>query len=157
MTTTRPTSETESTDRVARNLAVMKAADTAFNERDIDGAMALHHPDVVVHVPNSAEPSVGAAHRADFEVFLRAFPDIHIENDPYPIQFGQGDWITAVTHIKGTFTGELIGPDGKVIPPTGKSFDVPMATIARIENGLLVEEHAFIDQTLLFRQIGVAA
>jgi len=154
MTTPR-TSEAESTDQVARNLAVMKAADTAFNNRDIDAAMALHHPDVVVHVSGNPGPSLGAAHRADFDAFLRAFPDAVIENDPYPIQFGQGDWITAVTRIRGTFSGELVGPDGKVIPGTGKPFDVGMTTIARIENGLLVEERAFVDQALLFQQIGL--
>ena len=38
-------------------------------------------------------------------------------SDPYPIQFGTGDWITVVTNATGTFTGEMTLPDGTVIPP----------------------------------------
>jgi hypothetical protein len=36
---------------------------------------------------------------------LRIFPDMHVYSDPYPIQFGSGDWITVVTNATGTFTG----------------------------------------------------
>ena len=28
-------------------------------------------------------------------------------SDPYPVQFGGGDWITVVTNAAGTFTGEM--------------------------------------------------
>jgi len=44
---------------------------------------------------------------------IRVFPDIHVYNDPYAIQFGRGDWITVITRAIGTFTGEMILPDGK--------------------------------------------
>jgi hypothetical protein len=43
---------------------------------------------------------------------------------PYAIQFGSGDWITVVTRVTGTFNGRMIVPDGKVIAPTGKKFDL---------------------------------
>ena len=45
-------------------------------------------------------------------------------NSPHTIQFGAGDWITVVTNATGTFTGQMTLPDGTVIPPTGKAFDV---------------------------------
>jgi hypothetical protein len=49
------------------------------------------------------------------------FPDIHVDNDSYPIQFGSGDWITVITRCTGTFSGEMTLPDGNAIAPTGKS------------------------------------
>ena len=55
---------------------------------------------------------------------LRIFPDMHVYSDPYPVQFGGGDWITVVTRATGTFTGQMTLPDGTVIPPTGKPFDL---------------------------------
>jgi hypothetical protein len=30
-----------------------------------------------------------------------------VYSDPYPIQFGSGDWITVITKATGTFTGEM--------------------------------------------------
>jgi hypothetical protein len=48
----------------------------------------------------------------------RIFPDVHVYNDPYPIQFESGDWITVITRTTGTFTGEMILPGGKAIAPT---------------------------------------
>jgi hypothetical protein len=41
---------------------------------------------------------------------------------------GSGDWITVITHATATFTGEMVLPDGTVISPTGKAFDVEFGT-----------------------------
>jgi hypothetical protein len=49
------------------------------------------------------------------EQMFRIFPDVHVNNDPYPIQLGGGDWITVITRATGTFTGEMILPDGQVV------------------------------------------
>jgi hypothetical protein len=43
-----------------------------------------------------------------------------------------------------------------VIPGTGKSFEVDLATTARWEAGLMVEERVFWDSALLAQQIGLA-
>jgi hypothetical protein len=37
--------------------------------------------------------------------FFRIFPDVHVHNAPYPVQFGSGDWITVISRATGTFTG----------------------------------------------------
>src|SRR5207237_5265421 len=58
-----------------------------------------------------AEPVYGKeAHAAAMQQMLRIFPDMHVYSDPYPIQFGSGDWITVVTNATGTFTGEMTLP-----------------------------------------------
>jgi hypothetical protein len=87
---------------------------------------------------------------------LRIFPDVHVENDPYPIQFGSGDWITVVTRATGTFAGEMRLPDGTVIAPTGKAFDLNFATTARWEGDTMIEEYVFWDSALQAQQIGLA-
>src|ERR1700691_4895695 len=96
------------------------------------------------------------AHAAMIQQMIRVFPDIHVHNNPYPIQLGSGDWITVITRATGTFTGEMIMPDGKVIAPTGKSFDLDFATTAKWEGDLLLEEFVFVDPALRAKQIGLA-
>jgi hypothetical protein len=86
----------------------------------------------------------------------RIFPDVHVFNDPYPIQFGSGDWITAITRTTGTFTGETILPDGKVIAPTGKAFDLDFTTTTRWVGDLLIEEFALWDSARQAQQIRIA-
>ena len=77
--------------------------------------------------------------------FLRIFPDMHVYSDPYPIQFGSGDWITVVTNATGTFTGEMTLPDGTVIPPTGKAFDVEFGQTTKWDGDQLIVISAFYD------------
>jgi len=47
-------------------------------------------------------------------------------------------------------------PDGSSIPPTGKSFKLPMCTIGIWENGVMIEEHLFWDNQAFMKQIGLA-
>jgi hypothetical protein len=79
-----------------------------------------------------------------------------VYSDPYPIQFGTGDWITVVTNSTGTFTGEMTLPDGTVIPPTGKAFDVEFAQTTKWDGDQLIVISAFFDAALQRRQIGLA-
>ena len=148
---------TENTSRTAHLLALMKKGDDAFNARDLAGVDAVHHPDMVAHITGVPEPIYGReAHSAAMAQLLRMFPDIYVHSDPYPIQFGSGDWITVVTNVTGTFTGEMILPDGKVIAPTGKAFDVEFAQTTKWVGDQLIVISAFWDAALLAQQIGLA-
>ncbi len=145
------------TSRTAHLLDLMKKGDDAFNSRDVVAMNAMQHPDIVAHIMGIAEPINGReAHAAMIKQMVRTFPDIHVHNDPYPIQLGSGDWITVITHATGTFTGEMILPDGTVIAPTGKAFDLEFATTAKWEGDLLLEEFVFVDPALRAKQIGLA-
>jgi hypothetical protein len=65
-------------------------------------------PDALRRRPRSAKPIKGRkAHAAMIQKMISVFPDIHVHNDPYPIQFGSGGWITVITRATGTFTGEM--------------------------------------------------
>jgi hypothetical protein len=147
---------TDSASRTARLLALMKQGDDAFNSRDFAAMNAVHHPGMIAHIPGNAEPIRGrAAHAAAMEQFFRIFPDVHVGNDPYPIQFGTGDWITVITRTTGTFAGEMIRPDGQVIAPTGQAFDVEFSQSVRWEGDQVIEILAFWDSALQAQQIGV--
>jgi hypothetical protein len=87
---------------------------------------------------------------------FRAFPDVHVRNDPYPVQFGSGAWMTVVTRVTGTFSGELVLPDGATIPGTRKSFDLIFSTTARWDGDQLAEEWVFWDSAAMAGQIGLA-
>ncbi len=145
------------TNRTAHLLALMKKGDDAFNARDFAAMDAVHHPDMIAYVTGNAEPIYGrAAHAATMRQMFRIFPDVHVYNDPYPIQFGSGDWITVVTRNTGTFTGEMTLPDGKVIAPTGKAFDVEFVQTVKWDGDRIVEIAAFWNAALQAKQIGLA-
>ena len=143
------------TSRTAHLLELMKKGDDAFNARDFAAVDAVHHPDMVAFITGNAQPIYGrVAHAAAMQQMLRIFPDVHVHNDPYPIQFGTGDWITVVSRVTGAFTGEMILPNGKVIAPTGRAFDIEFGQTTKWDGNLLAEISAFWDAGLQARQIG---
>ena len=144
------------TNRTEHLLELMTRGDDAFNARDFEAVDAVHHPDMIAFITGLAEPVYGReAHAAAMQQFLRSFPDMHVDT-PYPIQFGTGDWITVVTHATGTFTEEMTRPDGTVIPPTGKAFDVELGQTTKWDGDRLIWISAFWDSALQAKQLGLA-
>jgi hypothetical protein len=47
----------------------------------------------------------------------------------------QGDWTCSIAKFTGTMKGPMQGPNGEVIPPTNKSFEVEFCTVAHWVNG----------------------
>jgi len=145
------------TSRTEHLLALMKKGDDAFNSRDVAGMNKTHHPDIIAHVMGIAKPIKGRkAHAAMIQQMISTFPDIRVHNDPYPTQFGSGDWITVITRATGTFTGKMTLPNGKMNAPTGKAFDLDFSTTARWEGDELIEEYVSVDPALRAQQIGLA-
>src|SRR2546422_3005417 len=106
--------------RTAQLLALMTKGDDMFNARDFAALDAVHHPDMIAYIPGNAQPIYGrSAHAVAMRQPVQIFPDIHVHT-PYPTQFGSGDWLTVVTRATGTFSGEMVLPNGKVIAPPGK-------------------------------------
>ena len=148
---------THEATRTAHLLELMKLGDDAFNSRDVAAMDAVHHPGMVAHIAGNPQPLFGrAAHAAAMEQFFRIFPDVQVENDPYPVQFGSGDWITVISRTTGTFTGEMTLPDGTVIPPTGKGFELDFGQIVKWDGDAVTEIFAFWDTALQAQQIGLA-
>jgi hypothetical protein len=146
-----------STNRTTYLLALMKKGDDAFNSRDFAAMDEIHHPDMITYITGLAEPIYGrTAHAAAMKQMLRIFPDVHVYNDPYPIHFGSGDWITVITRTTGTLTGEMTPPDGKVIAPTGKAYDTEFSQTSKWDGDQLIVISAFWDSAMQARQLGIA-
>jgi SnoaL-like polyketide cyclase len=147
---------TRNASRTENLLALMTKGDDLFNARDWPALDEVHHLNMIAYVTGSAEPIYGRdAHDAAMQQLVRMFPDIRVHT-PYPIQFGGGDWITVVTNVTGTFTGEMTQPDGAVIQPTGKAFDLEFAQTSKWDDDQLVVISAFWDAAQQAKQLGLA-
>ena len=140
------------------NTERMQQTDDAWNGRDWDAFDMLHDPECVVYWPGrEADPTRGGQdHRAEAIAFCDAFPDNKVKNRPYDVLFGEGDFTCFVTRFTGTFTAPMKQPDGSVIEPTGKSFDVLYSTAAKWRDGRIIEEYLFWDNGTFLRQVGLA-
>jgi hypothetical protein len=133
----------------------MTKGDDLFNARNWQALDDVHHKDMIAYVTGSAEPIYGRdAHGGAMQQLVGMFPDIRVHT-PYPIQFGDGDWITVVTNVTGTFTGDMTLPDGNLIPPTGQTFDLEFAQTSKWDGDLLTVISAFWDAALQAKQLGL--
>jgi len=139
----------------AHNMELMQTLDDAWNAQDMDTFSARHKNDVVVRWPGKAPTHGVADHRQESLEFFKTFPDQTVHNRPYKTLFASGDWTCSIARFTGTMKGSMKGPDGKDIPPTNKPFDVDFCTVARWDEGQIVEENLFYDLVTFMKQIGL--
>ena len=60
-----------------------------------------------------------------------------------------------VTNVTGTFTGKMTQPDGTVVPPTGKAFDLEFGQTSKWDGEQLTVISAFWDAAVLAKQTGL--
>lgn len=119
---------------------------TLFNE--------IHAPDVKVVWPDGRQTIGIEQHDKDIMAMFVYAPDTKIT--VHPIKFGSGEWTAATGIMKGTFSQPMPLSNGSSIPPTGKEFNLTMATIARWnEDGRIDEEYLFWDNAEFMKQIGL--
>ena len=141
---------------VEEDMRLMQTLDDAWNSQDWDTFEKRHSENTAVYWPGQPEPTRGRhAHHDEAVDFFKTFPDNPLVNRPYKIFFGQGDFTCSVADFTGTMKGPMKGPDGKMISPTNKRFHVEFCTVARWENGEIVEERLFDDLVALMQQIGL--
>ena len=141
---------------VKENLELMKTLDDAWNSQNWEVFRKRHSEDTAVFWPGQPNPTNGRHnHEVESKEFFKTFPDNHIVNNPYKISFGEGDWTCSIADFTGTMKGPMKGPDGKIIPPTNRSFKVEFCTVAHWENGEIVAERLFYDLVGLMKQIGL--
>jgi steroid delta-isomerase-like uncharacterized protein len=138
---------------VEENLRVAEAAAKALNDRDLDRFESLHLNSVIQRDPMNAEPIKGVkAIRAGIEPFLKAFPDSHLVTER---TFGAGDWIAQQGVFLGTHKGPLETPDGQIIPATNRAVRMPIALVARLEDGKFAETNVYYDLAGFMTQLGL--
>jgi predicted small secreted protein len=127
---------------------------TVFSNQEWTRLHESHAKDIKVYWPDGHMTQGIEKHIEDLKAMFVYAPDTRIKQ--HPIRFGAGKF-TAVTGVfEGTFTKPMPIGNGKFIQPTGKAFNMPMATIGIWENGMMVEEHLFWDNQTYMRQIGLA-
>ncbi len=139
-----------------RNMQLMQTLDDAWNAQDMGTFDKRHRKEVVVRWPGKTPTNGIDAHHQEAIDFFKTFPDQHLVNRPYRVFFANGDWTCSIAHFTGTMTGPMQGADGKVIPPTGKGFDVDFCTVAHWDkDGQIIEENLFYDLVTFMHQIGL--
>ena len=128
---------------------------TVFSNQEWARLHESHSDDIKVYWPDGHMTEGIGVHIEDLKRLFVHAPDTRIKL--HPIRFGSGN-LTAVTGVfEGTFTKPMPIGNGKFIPPTGKAFKMPMATIGIWgPDGTMHEEHLFWDNQTYMRQIGLA-
>ena len=139
-----------------QNMHLMQTLDDAWNAQDLDVFVQRHKPDVIVRWPGQPPTHGIEAHKDEAIQFFKTFPDQHLDNRPYRVFFASGDWTCSIARFTGTMTGPMLGPGGVEIPPTGKSFEVDFYTVARWDNGQIVEENLMYDLVTFMKQLGLS-
>ncbi len=135
--------------------AIVRKVFDAFNDRDFDRIDAMVSEDFEL-VDFAADGQVFRGPqglREWHQVFLTAFPDAKVELANV-VAAGEEGWVFIEQTGRGTHTGPLVGPSG-TIPPTGRSIELPIGQLFRVENGKIALMHAYYDGATLMRHLGL--
>ncbi|WP_426120368.1 ester cyclase [Kocuria sp. LHG3120] len=126
----------------------------ALNRHDATAYVGFYGADAVVYTSTAQEPVRGTAViQREIQQWFTAMPDMMLQLEELLV-----DGATAVSRFQlvGTHTGPMATPSGEV-PPTGKRVSMPMAVFSREgEDGLIVEEHRYLDMMGFLQQLGLA-
>jgi hypothetical protein len=79
-----------------------------------------------------------------------------IDNGPYPVVFGQGDWTCTVSRLTGTMNDSMADLNGNMIQPTNQPFEIEVCVVTCSKNGEIVEQKVFYDLIGMQKQIRVS-
>ena len=138
----------------AANIATFDTLDfDVFSNQKWDRLHESHADDIIVSWPDGHDTKGIGVHIEDLKKLFVHAPDTAIKI--HPVRIANGEW-TAVTGVMtGTFTKPMTAPDGTVIQPTGKSFKLPMATIAHWKDGKMDHEWLYWDNATYMSQMGI--
>lgn len=123
--------------------------DEVINGGNVDLMDELMSADFLEHdeFPGIGEGREGA--KQFFTMMRTAFPDLKCSVDDL---IEEGDKVVARATISGTQKGEFLG-----MPPSGKSFKLPMIDIVRFADGKAVEHWGAMDSGAMMEQLGAGA
>ena len=126
---------------------LLEVQERAFGQRDLAAMMAPYADDCVLE-SRLAGTVTGAAAIAQVALaWFSAFPDATQSTEEVLIEGDRVVWLVTMT---GTDTGGFMG-----LPPTGKTFKLPMVFIYTLKNDKVVHERRIYDFTGMLIQIGV--
>ena len=123
-----------------------------LSDHQFERTRPLFADDVVTIMPG-APPMHGVEPFMQYgDVFLSAFPDLHIELRNC---VEQGDAVIAEADLTGTHTGPLRTPNGGEIPPTNKRIELVVADAFDVKNGKVTAHRVYFDQLAMMTQLGL--
>ena len=125
-----------------------------YTNQKWDQLSRSHAKDILVHWPDGHTTKGIEQHIKDLGAQFVFAPDNRIR--VHPVKFGSGDWTCVIGEMEGTFTKPMPIGDGKTIPPTGKSYKLPMCTVGHWKDGVMDEEYLFWDNQTFMKQVGLA-
>jgi hypothetical protein len=139
---------------VGKNLEIFDTLDyVVFSNQEWVRLHESHSLDVVVNWPDGHNTNGINRHIEDLKAMFVYAPDTKIK--VHPIKFGSNDFTCVTGIMTGTFTKPMPIGNGKFIPPTGKSFSLPMCTVGHWKGGVMIEEWLYWDNATYMKQIGV--
>ena len=108
----------------------------------------------IAHYPAGTTTTGLPAHIEGLKPQFVFAPDTRIKE--HPVKLADGNFTAVQGIMEGTFTQPMDIGGGKVIQPTGKAFKLPMLTVGRWENGVMVEEWLYWDNQAFMKQVGLA-
>ncbi len=127
--------------------ATTRHAYDLINSGDIDGFGDLLAEDFVEHeeTPGLAPTKEGVLEF--FRMYRTAFPDLQMRPEEVLVS---GDRTVTRARVTGTHQGELMG-----MPATGKSVDVKLIDIMRVDDaGKICEHWGLVDMLSMMQQLG---
>jgi steroid delta-isomerase-like uncharacterized protein len=136
------------------NKHLARAVYDAFNDGDLERALAMAADDIVVELVPFDLTFQGKAGFRDFmQGFKSAFPDLRLT---VVTQVATEDAVVSELTWRGTHTGPLMTPAGE-IPPTGKTVqDSRFCEVWTIRDGQVTSLHNYQDAASWLRQLGLA-
>jgi hypothetical protein len=149
-------------NKVTDERASIEAHLTRFDSLDFDvyshakwDLLNVSHADnILVTYPDGHQTSDIGTHIEELKPMFVFAPDTRIVE--HPVKFGSGDWTCVTGYILGTFSKPMPVGKGKAIPPTGKSFKLPMCTVGHWKDGKMIAENLYWDNQAFMKQIGLA-
>jgi hypothetical protein len=139
---------------VAQQLEVFDDLDyNVFSNQKWQELHKSHGKDIVVHWPDGHTTTGIDVHINDLKALFVYAPDTRIKE--HPIKLGNGEWTAVGGVMEGTFTKPMPLPDGTSIPPNGKAFKLPMATLGHWKDGVMFEEYLYWDNATYMAQLGL--
>jgi len=125
----------------------------AWDNKDVAALVQLYAEDATMIMPGEPEPIQGReAIEKNQAAFLRAMPDMSVE---FTLILISGNYIVFEGVSQGTFTEPLASAEGD-IPPTGKSANLKLAFIAKVNaDGLIEEDRTYFDNLDFMKQLGL--
>jgi predicted ester cyclase len=113
-----------------------------------------HADNILVSYPDGHQTTDIKAHIEELKPMFVFAPDTRIEE--HPIKIGSGEYTCVTGYILGTFSKPMPIGNGKTIPPTGKTFKLPMCTVGHWKDGKMIAENLYWDNQAFMKQLGLA-